>query len=162
MFSPDLLKSAEKVLSTARRKNIKIATAESCTGGLVIGCLTEIAGSSDVVDRGFITYSNEAKIEVLDVPPAMLQTHGAVSEPVALTMAAGALAHSQAQIAIAVTGIAGPDGGSIFKPVGLVYMAGMRSDGVTLTERHEFGNLGREMIRLKTVQAALTVINRLL
>src|SRR5690349_19091539 len=118
MFSAALLARAEKLLVDARAKGFKIATAESCTGGLVAGLLTEIPGSSDVVERGFVTYSNEAKAELLGVPHPTLEAHGAVSEQTARAMAQGALKHSRADLAVAVTGIAGPGGGSADKPVG--------------------------------------------
>ncbi len=162
MFSPDLLADATAILATARQSKQMIATAESCTGGLIIGCLTEIAGSSDVVDRGFITYSNDAKMEMLGVPGPMLAHYGAVSEPVALAMAAGAVANSGASVAVAVTGIAGPGGGSADKPVGLVYMAGAARNGYTFAERHDFGDIGRDRVRQETVKAALAILKRLL
>src|SRR5215470_6594765 len=126
MFPSDLLQLSSSLLDRMRSANLKVATAESCTGGLVAGVLTEIAGSSDVLERGFVTYSNEAKMELLGVPEAMLAEHGAVSEPVARAMAEGALAHSHADIAVAVTGVAGPGGGSAAKPVGLVHIATAR------------------------------------
>ena len=109
------------MLAAARARGLRIATAESCTGGLVAGALTAIAGSSDVFDRGFVTYSNEAKAEMLGVDPRLIETHGAVSPETAEAMAKGALAHARADIVVAVTGIAGPGGGSAQKPVGLVY-----------------------------------------
>ena len=123
MFPPHLLEMSASLLDRLRAANLKLATAESCTGGLVAGVLTEIAGSSDVVERGFVTYSNAAKMELLGVPEAMLAEHGAVSEPVARAMAQGALAHSHADVAVSVTGVAGPGGGSAAKPVGLVHIA---------------------------------------
>src|SRR6476620_6287796 len=111
MFAPHLLALAESVLSSARAKGLRITTAESCTGGLIAALLTEIPGSSDVLDRGFVVYSNQAKSDMLGVPPDLITEHGAVSEAVARAMAHGALAHSDAQLAVAVTGIAGPGGG---------------------------------------------------
>src|SRR3984957_20914030 len=126
MFAAALLAQAEKLLADARAKGLKIATAESCTGGLIAGLLTEIPGSSDVVERGFVTYSNAAKEDLLDVPPDLIRQYGAVSEPVARAMAEGALKHSLAHLAVAVTGIAGPGGGTAEKPVGLVYIAAAR------------------------------------
>ena len=122
-FDEKIRSLSRSVLERCRALNWKVATAESCTGGLIVGAMTEIAGSSDVVDRGFITYSNEAKIEMLDVPVDTLVTHGAVSEQTARAMALGALANAKATIAVAVTGIAGPGGGSAEKPVGLVHFA---------------------------------------
>ena len=162
MFSDDLIKRAVEILAIARAKGLMIATAESCTGGLIAGLLTEIAGSSDVVERGFVTYSNEAKEEMLGVARDLLVAHGAVSEPVAAAMAQGALAHSNAQVSVAVTGIAGPGGGSAEKPVGLVYIAAMREGGTAVVERHLFGDIGREQVRLATVEAALTLLKSLI
>lgn len=151
----DLTPLATDVLHLARAKGFKIATAESCTGGLIGATLTEIAGSSDVVDRGFITYSNNAKIEMLGVTPKALDTHGAVSEQVAAQMAQGALDRSNAQITVSVTGIAGP-GGSDFKPEGRVCF-GLAQDGyATATQTVEFGPLGRANVREATVETALT------
>jgi nicotinamide-nucleotide amidase len=118
---PDImLDEAASLLAACRSKGIMLATAESCTGGLIAAALTAIAGSSDVVDRGFVTYSNQAKHQMIGVPMALIEAHGAVSEEVAGAMAEGALARSQAAIAISVTGVAGPGGGSVEKPVGLV------------------------------------------
>ena len=123
MFDTQLLTDATELLELCRRAGLRIATAESCTGGLIAGCLTEIAGSSDVVERGFVTYSNEAKQEMLGVPRMLINLNGAVSEKVAVAMAEGALKHSLADISVAVTGVAGPGGGSKEKPVGLVHIA---------------------------------------
>lgn len=162
MFSPDLVAEATDILARAREKGVMVATAESCTGGLIAACLTEIAGSSAVVDCGFVTYSNEAKTRMLGVAPALLETHGAVSEPVAMAMAEGALRHSRASLAVAVTGIAGPGGGSAEKPVGLVYLAAARTDGQTVAERRLFGAIGRTRIRQETVRAAFAMLRRLL
>jgi nicotinamide-nucleotide amidase len=162
MFSDDLIKRAVEILAQARSRRVMIATAESCTGGLIAGLLTEIAGSSDVVDRGFVTYSNAAKEQMLGVPHELLVAHGAVSEPVAAAMARGALACSSAQLAVAVTGIAGPGGGSADKPVGLVYIAAMREGGAPVVERHLFGDVGRDQVRLKTIDATLNLAASLL
>lgn len=162
MFPPRLEGLAATVLTQARANGLKIVTAESCTGGLIAGLLTEIAGSSDVVERGFVTYSNEAKAELLGVPEGMLAAHGAVSEPVARAMAEGALRHARAEVAVAVTGVAGPGGGTEEKPVGLVHMAAAREGGETLHEEHRFGGTGRSQVRLKTVEAALRLVLRLL
>ena len=162
MFSPALLSLAEAVLGDARAKGLRIATAESCTGGLIAGLLTEIPGSSDVVERGFVTYSNQAKEEMLGVPGELLVAHGAVSEAVARAMAEGVLKHSRAQIAVAVTGIAGPGGGTAQKPVGLVHIAACREGGATLHEEHRFGDIGRSNVRLKTVEAALKLLREMI
>ena len=161
MFSADLLNEAEKLLAEARARGLKIATAESCTGGLIAGLLTEIAGSSDVVERGFVTYSNDAKEELLGVSREVLASHGAVSAEVARAMALGALKHARADIAVAVTGIAGPAGGTRQKPVGLVYLAAARDDQVIARECR-FGDVGRGAVRLKSVEAALEMLRVLL
>ncbi len=160
MFSDDLITLATDTLTAARAKGLTIATAESCTGGLIAGLLTEIPGSSDVLDRGSVTYSDAAKEEMLGVPHEFLETHGAVSQAVAAAMAEGVLDRSWAQIAVAVTGIAGPGGGSAEKPVGLVYVAAMREGGTAVVERHLFGDIGREQVRLATVEAALKLLKR--
>ena len=161
MFPTDLLTRAETLLADARAKNLKIATAESCTGGLISALLTEIAGSSDVFERGFVTYSNQAKQELLDVPEALLIRHGAVSEEVARAMAQGALVHSDADLAVAVTGIAGPGGGSAEKPVGLVHIAAARKGGKSLHRECRFGDIGRDAVRITTVDAALGMLSAL-
>jgi nicotinamide-nucleotide amidase len=161
MFAPAHLAQATAVLAKARAKGLKIATAESCTGGLIAGLLTEIAGSSDVFERGFVTYSNDAKMQLLGVPESLLAAHGAVSAPVARAMAEGALRRSCAQVAVAVTGIAGPGGGSADKPVGLVHIAAAR-DGEVRSEERRFGDPGRGQVRLKTVEAALRLLDGLL
>ena len=161
MFSPALLSLAKTVLDEARAKNLRIACAESCTGGLVAGLLSEIPGASDVLERGFVTYSNEAKEEMLGVPHALIAEHGAVSAQVARAMAEGAVAHSHAQLALAVTGIAGPGGGTKLKPVGLVYIAAHRDGRTTQYEEHRFGDIGRTNVRLKSVEAALLLLRKL-
>lgn len=146
---------AAAFLDACKAKGILAATAESCTGGLIIALLTDIPGASSMVDRGFVTYSNEAKTEMLGVSEATLTKHGAVSEQTALEMAAGALANSRAGIALAVTGIAGPDGGSAQKPVGLVWF-GVAVDGrAPFAEKRIFDNRGRDFIRAETVRTAL-------
>ena len=150
--------SAAAVLAACRARGWRVATAESCTGGLIIGALTEVPGSSDVVDRGFVTYSNTAKMQMLGVLPATLDHEGAVSEAVAREMATGALARSDAQVAVAVTGIAGP-GGSAFKPEGRVCFGLATVAGVT-TETVDFGPLGRGVVRAATVAHALALILR--
>ena len=156
-MNDDLIIAASAVLDAARAAGMKIATAESCTGGLIAASLTEIPGSSDVFERGFVTYSNEAKTELLSVPAGLIAAPGAVSEPTARAMAKGALAHSRADIAVAVTGIAGPDGGSPEKPVGLVFIGAARKGNLTVVERHIFpGN--RAEVRRATVMRALEVM----
>lgn len=152
-----LVQHAEAVMAVLRDGGLTLATAESCTGGLIAACMTELAGSSHVFERGFVTYANEAKTELLDVPEAVLTEHGAVSEGVALGMALGTLDHSQADIAVAVTGIAGPGGGTAEKPVGLVFVAGARRDGRARVDRHVFEG-DRAQIREKTVVAALSLV----
>jgi nicotinamide-nucleotide amidase len=161
MFSADLLARAEALLAAARAKSLKIATAESCTGGLIAGLLTEISGSSDVLDRGFVTYSNDAKEAMLGIPPALLRQHGAVSEAVARAMAEGAIRNSAAQVSVAVTGIAGPGGGTDDKPVGLVQIAAARAGEATLHRECRFGDIGRGAIRLASVAAALELLSQL-
>jgi nicotinamide-nucleotide amidase len=161
MFSPDLLVQAEALLEAARTKGLKLACAESCTGGLIAGLLTEIPGSSDVLDRGFVTYSDKAKEEMLGVPAALIRQNGAVSEAVARAMAEGAIRSSTAQLSVAVTGIAGPGGGTEEKPVGLVHIAAARAGEPTLHRECRFGDIGRSEIRLKSVTAALEMLARL-
>jgi len=158
IFTPDLAAKAEALLADLRSRRMRVATAESCTGGLVAALFTEIVGASDVVERGFVTYSNEAKHELLDVPEEMLAQHGAVSEPVARAMAAGALVHSRADISVSITGIAGPDGGTAEKPVGLVHLAVARRGGPTLHKACRFGNLGRDGVRMASVDVALQLV----
>ncbi|PWK62770.1 CinA family protein [Roseicyclus mahoneyensis] len=148
--------SAAAVLEALRRRGWRLATAESCTGGMIAAALTDMAGSSDVFDRGFVTYSNAAKTEMLGVRPATLKAHGAVSEPVAAEMAQGALERSGAQIAISVTGIAGP-GGSEHKPEGRVCF-GLAIGGDVVTETREFGAIGRAEVRSAATRHALTMI----
>ncbi|HJN60326.1 MAG TPA: CinA family protein [Alphaproteobacteria bacterium] len=152
--SPALAARAEQLLSACRANKIKIATAESCTGGLIAGCLTAVAGSSDVVERGFVTYSNEAKTEMLGVPGELILRVGAVSEEVSRAMAEGALEHSRAQLALAVTGIAGPGGGTEEKPVGLVHLSCARQGGATRHLRHMFEG-DRDAVRTAAVETAL-------
>lgn len=161
MFTADLLVRAETLLAKARAGKLRIATAESCTGGLIAGLLTEIAGSSDVFERGFVTYSNEAKQELLGVSLTLLDQHGAVSQEVARAMAQGALAHSNADLAVAVTGIAGPGGGSAQKPVGLVHVAAARKGASVIHRECRFGDIGRSAIRIATIDAALEMLSAL-
>ncbi|MER9555188.1 CinA family protein [Mesorhizobium sp. M0323] len=146
---------ADALLQACQQRGIMLATAESCTGGMIIAALTDIAGSSAVVDRGFITYSNQAKTEMLGVSAATLEAHGAVSRETAVEMAAGALAHSPAGLALAVTGIAGPDGGSAEKPVGLVWFGVAVAGRPVVSECQLFADKGRDYIRRETVRHAL-------
>jgi nicotinamide-nucleotide amidase len=138
VFDPDTLSLAEAVLAACRMRGWHLATAESCTGGLVAAALTAIAGSSDVVERGFVTYSNEAKIELLGVPAETIAAHGAVSAQTAAAMARGAVARTPADLAVSIIGIAGPAGGTPQKPVGLVYLGAARRDGACRVERRVF------------------------
>ncbi len=157
MFPEDIERMAAEVVAAATGHGWTVATAESCTGGLVAGALTAVAGSSAVVDRGFITYSNAAKSEMLGVPAETIEAHGAVSEPVARAMAAGARVTAGVDLAVSITGIAGPGGGSADKPVGLVHFGCAGPDGV-VHEAHRFGDLGRETIRLESVRVALGLL----
>ncbi|MCF6214647.1 MAG: CinA family protein [Emcibacter sp.] len=162
MFSDDIIKLAAATLQLARDKGFHLATAESCTGGLIMAALTGIAGSSDVVDRGFITYTNRAKMDMLGVSAETLRIGGAVTQETAIAMAKGALEKSSANAAVSVTGIAGPGGGSTEKPVGLVHMACASRHGITLHEKHLFGNIGRDKVREATVVAALTLFQKVM
>ena len=161
MVSQSLTDLSTALLDACRRRGLRLALAESCTGGLVAGCLTAVAGSSDVVDRGFVTYSNEAKTEMLGVPAALIAQHGAVSAEVAAAMAAGALARSGAEIAVSVTGVAGPGGGTVAKPVGLVFI-GVAGAGIAqpAIHRHEFAG-NRDAVRHATVESAIGHLLRL-
>ena len=156
MLDDAILAEAELVLQHLRERGLRVATAESCTGGLIAAALTHVPGSSDVVDRGFVTYSNAAKTEMLGVPPALIATHGAVSAPVAAAMAEGAIARSGADLAVAVTGVAGPGGGSAEKPVGLVWF-GIADRGGARTEHRIFPG-SRTAIRAATVAWAFQLL----
>ena len=160
MFDHELREAAEHALAACRKKGLKLVTAESCTGGLISAALTAISGSSDVVDRAFITYSNEAKREMIGVPWDAILGHGAVSEYVARAMARGALSRSNAQIAVSVTGVAGPGGGSAEKPVGLVHLGAVRAGHEPIAERHVFAG-DRDNIRRLTVLTALAMVSSL-
>jgi len=157
MFDHEIRAAADRVLLSCRHRKLKVVTAESCTGGLVVAALTAIAGSSDVVERGFVTYANEAKREMLGVPWDALLGHGAVSDPVARAMARGALARSAADIAVAITGVAGPGGGSPEKPVGLVHLVAERKGYDPIAERHVFPG-DRDGIRRIAVLTALMML----
>ena len=161
MIDDELRAAATKILDACRRRTLKLALAESCTGGLLGGALTEIPGSSDVLDRGYVTYSNKAKATMLDVPTETLRRFGAVSAETVRAMAEGALAKSGADVTVAVTGIAGPGGGSGDKPVGLVHFAAARR-GKTLHKEIRFGDLGRGEVRRRSVLAAFDLLNELI
>src|SRR5580704_15218959 len=162
MFPSPLLRLPEVVIVDARERKLRIATAESCTGGLIGGLLTEIPGSSDVFERGFIVYSNRAKSDMLGIPGDLIADMGAVSEAVARAMAEGAVENSNAHVAVAVTGVAGPGGGTKLKPIGLVHIAAARERRSILHEAHRFGDIGRGEIRIKAVEAALLLLQRML
>jgi nicotinamide-nucleotide amidase len=151
--------SAQKLFDHLSVYGLKLVTAESCTGGMVAAAITDIAGSSAVVDRGFITYSNAAKIEMLSVPAELINDYGAVSEQVAMAMAQGALKHSSADIAVAITGVAGPSGGSVEKPVGQVHFAVATGEDV-FPYVQQFGNLSRAEIRIKAMVFALESVSK--
>ena len=161
MIDDELSAMAAKLIDLLRAKELKLVTAESCTGGLVAAALTEIPGSSEVFERGFITYSNAAKEADLGVPAEIIRRHGAVSAEAARAMAVGALNASPADLAIAVTGIAGPDGGSAEKPVGLVHFVAARRGGKTLHREVRFGAIGRAEVRRRSVIAALALVAEL-
>jgi len=158
MFSKALESQAEQLLALCRSKGLRIATAESCTGGLIAGLLTAVPGSSDVVERGFVTYTNESKQQMLGVPERLFEQVGAVSEQVARAMADGVLAHSEANLAVSVTGVAGPGGGTETKPVGLVHMAVAVKVGETRHQRYVFEG-DRAAVRLASVEAAIRMLS---
>jgi nicotinamide-nucleotide amidase len=156
-----LLPAATDLIRACTQRGLRVTTAESCTGGLIAAALTEVPGSSAVVDRGFVTYSNQAKSELLGIDRALIGTAGAVSPEVAIAMAEGALARSDADLAIAVTGIAGPDGGTAEKPVGLVHFAVIRRAGTPTHAERRYGDIGRSAIRLASVKQALEMLREL-
>lgn len=155
---PEIEALARRLLDACRKRGVRIATAESCTGGLVSAALTELPGSSEVFERGFVAYSNDAKIDLLGVPDGLIEAHGAVSDEVARAMAEGALARSDADLAVAVTGIAGPGGGTAAKPVGLVHLATSRKGSDTRSERLMLNDVGRQAIRSESVRRALELM----
>jgi nicotinamide-nucleotide amidase len=157
VFEAETLTLAQAVLETCRARNWRLATAESCTGGLVAGALTAIAGSSDVVERGFVTYSNEAKSELLGIPPEIITAHGSVSAETAAAMAQGTIARAPVDLAISVTGIAGPGGATATKPVGLVLFGLARRDGACRSERRVFAG-DRTAVRQAALQEALGLL----
>ena len=160
-MSEELRAAAKAVLDACRARGLKVATAESCTGGLVTAALTEIAGSSDVVDRGFVTYSNEAKQQMLGVPADTIKKYGAVSRETAEAMARGALGAGNANHVVAITGIAGPGGGSADKPVGLVHVAAASRAGALSHREMRYGDIGRSAVRHNSVLQALAMLKEL-
>ncbi len=156
-----LVPLAARLIADCTTRGLKVATAESCTGGLVAAALTEVSGSSAVVERGFVTYSNAAKTGMLGVPADLIARHGAVSEEVAIAMAEGALAHSEADLAVAITGVAGPTGGTPDKPVGLVHFAAIRRGEAPRHTRHQFPDTGRAAVRLAATREALAMLQAL-
>jgi nicotinamide-nucleotide amidase len=157
VFPQDLISQAARLIDLYRSKRLMLATAESCTGGLIAGLITSVPGSSDVLDCGFVTYSNQAKTRMIGVPAELIRLQGAVSAEVARAMAEGALAHSAADIAVAVTGVAGPGGGSVEKPVGLVHCAAARKGQPTVTRELRLGDIGRDAVRMETVRVAVAM-----
>jgi nicotinamide-nucleotide amidase len=158
IWPSDIEDTAKQIVADFTARSLLIATAESCTAGLIAGAITEIPGSSTVFDRGFVTYSNEAKREMIGVANATLKAHGAVSRPTAIEMAEGAIGNSAANISVAVTGIAGPGGGSDEKPVGLVHLAAARRGRETLHREMRYGDIGRSAVRLATLRTALEML----
>jgi nicotinamide-nucleotide amidase len=161
MLDDDIVEAARQLLDVCKRKNLLVATAESCTAGLVAGTLTEVPGTSSILDRGFITYSNEAKHEMLGVPRDILAKHGAVSRETAEAMARGVLGRSRVHLAVSVTGIAGPDGGSVQKPVGLVHFAAASHNGKIIAAEKRFGDVGRAEVRKRSVLQAFKMLHEL-
>jgi nicotinamide-nucleotide amidase len=159
MLDKDIVDAADRLLAICKRKNLLIATAESCTAGLVAGTLTEVPGTSSILDRGYITYSNEAKHEMLGVSRDVLATHGAVSRETAEAMATGVLGHSRVHLAVSVTGIAGPDGGSAEKPVGLVHFAVASRNGKLAHAEKRFGPVSRAEVRKRSVLQAFAMLH---
>jgi nicotinamide-nucleotide amidase len=161
MLDDDIVEAARNLLAICKRKNLLVATAESCTAGLVAGTLTEIPGVSSILDRGYITYSNEAKHEMLGVPRDILDKHGAVSPQTAEAMVRGVLGRSRVHLAVSVTGIAGPDGGSAEKPVGLVFFAAATRSGKIITDEQRYGTIGRDQVRKQSVLQAFRMLHQL-
>jgi nicotinamide-nucleotide amidase len=162
MFPDELVMTARLLLADAEERRLRFTTAESCTGGLVAALLTDIPGSSSVFERGFVTYSNRAKQEMLGVPGDLIADCGAVSEPVARAMAEGALREAHAHISVAITGVAGPGGGTPMKPVGLVHIAAARENRALIHEACRFGDIGRSGIRMAAVEVALGLLRRMM
>ena len=153
--------AAKTLLDICRDKNLTLATARSCTGGLVAGAISEIAGSSLVLDRGFVTYSNTAKQQMLDVSSVTIDVHGAVSRECAEEMAKGALAHASVDLAVSITGIAGPTGAVPGKPIGLVYFCAASRSGRVIAQEHKYGDIGRSNVRYQSVLQALAMLQEL-
>ncbi|MFM9848208.1 MAG: CinA family protein [Hyphomicrobiaceae bacterium] len=162
MFPEPLKADASTLLDALRSRRLKFVAAESCTGGLILALLTEIPESSDVVERGFITYSNAAKSQMIGVDARLIAAHGAISREVSLAMATGAIAYSLADVSVAVTGVAGPGGGCAAKPVGLVHIASARKGAPPIHLECRFGNVGRAEVRLRSVAAALKLVHQVL
>jgi nicotinamide-nucleotide amidase len=162
LFPLELLKDAEALLGELQERSLRLATAESCTGGLLASLLTEIPGASVTLERGLVTYSNAAKTSLLDVDAGLIERLGAVSAEVAGAMAEGALRHAPVEVAVAITGIAGPDGGTAEKPVGLVYLAVALKTGTTRVIECRFGSIGRGEIRLASLHAAIELVREAL
>lgn len=158
IFPEEIEALARRIVATFAERKLMVTTAESCTGGLIAAALTEIPGSSAVVDRGFVTYTNDAKIAMIGVKAETIGAFGAVSRHTALEMAQGALLHSNATVSVAVTGIAGPGGGTAQKPVGLVHLAAHLRDGAVIHREMRYGDLGRDGIRLATVKSSLELL----
>jgi nicotinamide-nucleotide amidase len=161
MLDDDIVEAARRLLDICKRKKLFVATAESCTAGLVAGTLTEVPGVSSMLDRGFITYSNDSKREMLGVKAETLDKHGAVSRETAMEMAQGALARSDVDLAVSVTGIAGPDGGSEEKPVGLVYFGAVSRRGQSVDAEQRYGDIGRAQVRKHSVLQAFRMLHDL-
>jgi len=162
MFSESIMSLAKNLMHAASDAKLSIAFAESCTGGLIAGAVTELDGASAVVDRGFVVYSNRAKTEMLGVSPELIGQYGAVSEEVARAMAEGGLRNSSADLALSCTGIAGPTGDTPTKPIGLVHFAAARKGHTTLHLECRFGNIGRAQVRMKSVEAGLKLLLQIL
>ncbi|MFV0298167.1 MAG: CinA family protein [Hyphomicrobiaceae bacterium] len=158
MFPPVISRKAVQVCGLLQHHNLKLATAESCTGGLVAAAVTSVAGASEIFERGFVTYSIPSKAAVLGVPVSLIEAHGAVSRDVAVEMARGACRNPLVDIAVSVTGLAGPGGGSPLKPVGLVFIAVAGKGGMAVVREYRFGAVGRDSVRLASVEAALDLI----
>jgi len=162
MIGTELFEAASEVLGLCGGRGLTLATAESCTGGLIAAALTATPGSSKVLDRGYVTYSNAAKAADLGVPAALIQRHGAVSEEVARAMSVGAIERAGVDLALSVTGIAGPDGGTPQKPVGLVHIAAAHRGGKILHRECRYGNIGRGEVRRLSALAALALMKELI
>ena len=161
MFDDEITTAVNKLLDRCKAKKLTVATAESCTGGLVAAAISEISGSSSVLDRGFVTYSNEAKQQMLGVTPATIDVYGAVSTECAEEMAKGALAHAQVDLAVSITGIAGPTGATPGKPIGLVYFCAASRSGRIIAHDRKFGDIGRTKVRRASVLQALAMLQEL-